>query len=112
MSKSRTYELERLGAMFKALSSPQRLRMFVKLATSCCSGEAKRDAGKGASFCCAGDLGADLEIAASTVSHHLKELRQAGLMQVRRRGRRIDCWVEPETLRSLASFFAGCGGPR
>jgi DNA-binding transcriptional ArsR family regulator len=95
--------------MFKALSSPQRLRMFLKLATTCCSSEAKRE---GASFCCAGDLGADLQLAASTVSHHLTELRQAGLMQVRRRGRRIDCWVEPETLRGLATFFSGCGGTR
>ena len=54
---------------------------------------------------CVGVIGGDLEIAPSTVSHHLKELRQAGLVHMERRGQTIECWVEPETLRLLADFF-------
>ena len=46
------------------------------------------------------------------MSHHLKELRQAGLMHVERHGRRIDCWASRETLERLASFFAEWGSPR
>jgi DNA-binding transcriptional ArsR family regulator len=108
MSMSRTNDVERLAAMFKALSHPQRLRMFMKLVTACCLPGAPARSADRASFCCAGDLGADLKLAASTVSHHLKELRQAGLMQVERRGQRIDCRVTDEPLRVLASFFNGC----
>ena len=54
---------------------------------------------------CVGDLGADLGLAPSTVSHHLKELRRAGLMEVERRGQRIECWVSEDTLKLLASFL-------
>ena len=101
-----------MAGMFKALSNPQRLRMFVRLAKSCCVRRVPGEAGDSA--CCVGDLGVDVRLAASTVSHHLKELRQAGLMQVRRRGQRVECWVSEETLRLLVSFFDECGprGPR
>ncbi len=106
MSNNDTVEVEGLAAAFAALSNPQRLRMFIKLATSCC---APGDGGRGerARFCCASELGEGLALAPSTVSHHLKELRQAGLVHVERHGRRIDCWVSRETLRVLASFFSG-----
>ena len=93
--------------MFKALSSPQRLRMFVRLATA---GRAcRRGAGEKATYCCATEAGADLGLAASTVSHHLKELRLAGLVEVARRGRQIDCRVRGDAVRDLASFFEGWG---
>ena len=98
-----------MAGMFKALSNPQRLRMFVRLATSCCVPGGSSSPSETVSSCCVGDLGADVELAASTVSHHLKELRQAGLMHVRRRGQRVNCWVSEETLRQLASFFERCG---
>jgi DNA-binding transcriptional ArsR family regulator len=103
-------DADRLAAMFKALAHPQRLRMFVKLAAACC-GPAAGCAPRGrARYCCAGQVGAGLALAPSTVSHHLKELRQAGLMQVERRGRTIECSVTDDTLRLLASFFERCGG--
>jgi ArsR family transcriptional regulator len=105
MSKRRDIEIDRLAGMFKALSHPQRLRMFVTLASTCCVPAAQGDARPAASYCCAGDLGENLDIAPSTVSHHLKELRQAGVMQVERRGRRIDCYVTEETLTTLEAFF-------
>mgnify|MGYP003905405807 CR=1 FL=1 len=41
---------------------------------------------------CVGELGKDLNIVASTISHHMKELRQAGLVRMERRGQRIECW--------------------
>ncbi len=107
MSNIEDEEIERLAAAFAALSNPQRLRMFVKLVSTCCAPEGGRRRTGGA--CCAGEVGAGLEMAASTASHHLKELRQAGLMHVERRGRRIDCWASQETLGRLASLFAAWG---
>ncbi len=59
---------------------------------------------------CVGELGQDLEIDPSTVSHHLKELRRAGLIRVARRGRHILCWVDRDTVLAAASLLTG-GSP-
>ena len=104
MSKSQSNETERLAAMFKALSNPQRLRLFIRLMTCCPVGECPCVSPAGMRRC-VGDLGKDLGVAASTVSHHLKELRVAGLMQVERRGKMIECWVNEDAVRQLAAFF-------
>src|SRR5512134_987531 len=110
MSNNSNDDVDRLTAAFAALSNPQRLRMFVKLASSGCAPESRKEKpGLTTGFCCATEVGDGLDLAASTVSHHLKELRQAGLVHVERRGRRIDCWASQETLERLASFFAEWG---
>lgn len=54
---------------------------------------------------CVGDLGKDLQIAPSTVSHHIKELHRAGLITTERCGQSIRCRVEPEVLKELGDFF-------
>lgn len=104
MSKYKNYDAHKYAAMFKALSNPHRLNVFMRLASSCCvEGGA---CGVGDQICeCVGALGKDLGIAPSTVSHHLKELHSSGLIKMRRRGQRIECWVDPEVLDALAAFF-------
>ncbi len=52
-----------------------------------------------------GELSSELDIAPSTVSHHLKELTRAGLIATQRCGREVRCWVEPAVLRELGGFF-------
>ncbi len=54
---------------------------------------------------CVGMLGKDLGIAASTVSHHIKELHRSGLIKIRRHGQRTECWVDPEVVDSMMAFF-------
>lgn len=89
--------------MFKALANPHRLALFHRLTTCCTPGtscnpdEAVRQS--------VGQLGEGLDIAPSTLSHHLKELSRAGLIQMQRRGKQVECWVEPSILRELAAFF-------
>lgn len=102
MSNLRTADAERFAACFRALSNPHRLRLFLRLAACLPPGAACADRDMRR---CVGEIGHDLGIVPSTVSHHLKELRQAGLVHMERRGQSIECWVEPETLRELIAFF-------
>ncbi len=93
-----------MAERLKALSNPNRLRIFLQLVASN-AGLQARSAGEAGAPCCVGDLGEELSVAPSTVSHHIKELRQAGLIGVERRGQNIDCRVEPDAVRALADFF-------
>jgi ArsR family transcriptional regulator len=104
MSKYRKRDVDRFASIFKALSHPQRLRIFLKLIARCLP-EGRCETSVEGMRCCVGDLGKDLGLAASTVSHHIKELRSSGLMHVERRGRKIECWISGSTLQLLASFF-------
>jgi DNA-binding transcriptional ArsR family regulator len=105
MSNYQKEEVHRLAEVFKALSNPNRLRIFLRL-VSCCPPGTKciSDA---AGQPCVGELGQDLEIDPSTVSHHLKELRRSGLIRMERRGKNIICWVERETILAVANLLTG-----
>jgi len=105
MSNYRMRDIDRFASIFKALSHPQRLRIFLKLAGHCLP-EGRCETSLEGMRCCVGDLGKDLGLAASTVSHHIKELRSSGLMEVERRGQKIECRISGNTLRLMASFFA------
>ena len=106
MSKYRTEDLERLAAVFGALSNKNRLRIFLRLA-SCCPSDTDCDSSERGLQKCVGDLGKDLGIAPSTLSHHVKELKTAGLITVTRDGQNVQCRVDEPALRRLARFFAG-----
>jgi ArsR family transcriptional regulator len=54
-----------------------------------------------------GELGEELNIAPSTVSHHIKELRHAGIIVVERRGKNIECWVNEEAVKALRGILHG-----
>ncbi len=97
------YDIEKCADMLKALGNPHRLLLFRRL-MNCCEPGTVCSADEAARFC-VGDLGEGLEIAPSTLSHHLKELSRAGLVQTQRRGKHVECWVEPSVLDDLAAFF-------
>ncbi len=98
-----TTDLSTLAEMFKALSNPHRLALFNRL-TSCCAPGTRCDADTAAHFN-VGQLGEGVDIAPSTLSHHLKELNRAGLIQMQRNGKQVECWVEPAVLDQVGSFF-------
>jgi DNA-binding transcriptional ArsR family regulator len=107
MSNYRDKYIEKYSEMFKALSNPNRLRIFMRLITCCQPGTVTSISGNsGEEGCaCVGELGQDLGIVASTISHHIKELRRAGLIRMERRGQKMECWIDPETLTALRGFF-------
>ena len=67
----------------------------------CCADDKARE--------CIGDLGSNLGIAPSTLSHHMKELYRAGLIRTNRQGQRIECFVNPDVLDTLSQFFSRGG---
>lgn len=102
MSNCRS-DIEKLSHQFKALGNPHRLALFNRLATCCPPGTicSTDDAVR----LCIGQLGEDLDISPSTLSHHIKELNRADLIQMARKGKQVECWVDPATLVRLAAFF-------
>jgi DNA-binding transcriptional ArsR family regulator len=57
--------------------------------------------------CICGDIVDELPLAQSTVSQHLKVLKEAGLIRGEVDGPRIDYCVEPRTLRRLKALVGG-----
>lgn len=94
---------ETLAEQFKALGNPNRLALFIRLAT-CCPLDTSCGTKEEVRLC-VGQLGEDLSISPSTLSHHMKELNRAGLVQMTRKGKQVECWVDSRTLMQLAAFF-------
>jgi ArsR family transcriptional regulator len=91
-----------LSAAFKALSNPHRLRVFLRLAEACREGCCCEPSEL---TCCVGELSEGLDIAPSTLSHHLKELHRVGLIRCERSGKNVNCCVDEGALTSLVQFF-------
>ena len=105
MSNIRTIDIERFSDIFKALSNPNRLRIFMRLMSCCEPGTSCTTDGQLSA--CVGELGQDVNIVPSTVSHHLKELHRAGLIQMERRGQKVCCWIDSAALEDMSEFFTG-----
>lgn len=103
MSKHLIKRTARYAGLFKALSNPNRLRIFMRLVSCCSSGKASCSMQNIRSH--VGAIGSGLGVAPSTVSHHIKELNRAGLINMKRSGQHIQCWVEPDVLKELSDFF-------
>ncbi len=104
MSNYRTITLDRYAGIFKALSSTHRLQIFTMLA-GCCEPGTRCSSDETMNYC-VGDLSSRLNIAASTLSHHLKELHRAGLIEMQRQGKQIFCSINPSTLAEVSALFA------
>jgi len=103
MSNCITSEVERFAEIFNALSNPNRLQIYTLLSGCCvpgttCAVETLADS-------CVGEIGEQLNIAPSTLSHHLRELSQAGLITMSRQGKQVMCAVNPDMLVQIQTFF-------
>lgn len=83
---------ELLAAQFKALSDPTRIAIVNQLA--------------GADECCVCNL-EPLGLSQPTISHHLKILREAGLVESTRRGTWAYYRLVPEAVGALAFALGG-----
>lgn len=91
-----------LAQMFKALGDPVRLRLL-SLIASHPGGEA-----------CVCDVSGTFDLSQPTISHHLKSLRSAGLIDSERRGSWVYYRIIPSALQQLSAILhidVGTAGP-
>ncbi|GHA07477.1 transcriptional regulator [Streptomyces tauricus] len=87
-----------LAKFFKALGDPVRLRLMSMIAS--------RGEGSERGEVCVCELTPAFDLSQPTISHHLKLLRQAGLIDCERRGTWVYYWVLPGVLDRLGAFLA------
>jgi ArsR family transcriptional regulator, arsenate/arsenite/antimonite-responsive transcriptional repressor len=83
-----------LSQAFKALGDPIRLQLMSMIASA--------DGGE----ICVCDLTPAFEISGPTISHHLKVLREAGLVDAERRASWVYYRARPAMMRQLATLLA------
>lgn len=107
---------QELALLFKALGDPTRLEIFQKLrcCAESCADLAVDEEGqvRPAGSLSVGEVCCEIGGSNSTISHHLKELRLAGLIRMEKRGRWIYCSVDSGALETIARFVAEEGNGR
>jgi ArsR family transcriptional regulator len=86
-----TVQAADIAPMFKALGDPVRLRLMSMIAST--------------AEVCVCDLTDAFEVSGPTVSHHLRVLREAGLVDCERRGTWVFYWVRPAALERLGGLL-------
>jgi DNA-binding transcriptional ArsR family regulator len=101
--ETRTQDLARI---FRALGDPSRLAIFELVRESCQedSGHSAADLRNSVS-----EIAKQFDLSLSTVSHHLKELRTAGLIRCERHGQHIFCSIDPDVLADVERFLDSTG---
>jgi ArsR family transcriptional regulator len=85
-------EAEHIASIARALADPIRVQLIDVL-------------GKHAGKVCVCELTPLFEVSQPTVSHHLKVLREAGLVDVERRGLWAYYYVIPEAVKELSTWL-------
>ena len=86
-------DVARYAEMFSAMGTEARLRIMRLLLSSHPEGAI------------AGDIGAELDIPPSTLSHHLEKLKNEDLVNVRREGTFLWYSANTDTLQELLGFL-------
>lgn len=101
--------LDPLADAFKALGHPQRLKIVLALLRrriQCCTGDRIEDCTLDPASCNVGELLAEVDVSAPTLSHHLKELDRVGLIERGREGRYLYTRVNGARLREILRVLA------
>jgi len=109
LDSSTIMEQSNLPKIFKALSNEQRLKLFQLIYTNQMEKSVNKDLP-----CLGGQGGVEkaftmaceyLNISRSTVSHHMKELVNAGLISTTRNGQSFICKINMEAVKAIQHFL-------
>lgn len=96
---------DRLVKMFKALGNPNRFQLFTEMLRARAEGTGYSHGATDTS-CSLTAIVERLSIGAPTISHHMKELVNAGLVRTERDGKFLRVELDEEALGELQRFFA------
>lgn len=97
MAKKNTEDVARYADMLTAMGTEPRLRIMRLLLSAHPEGMV------------VGEIQSELDISASTLSHHLEKLKHESLVKVVREGTFLRCMANEEALEELLSFlYAEC----
>ncbi|MDQ1141821.1 ArsR/SmtB family transcription factor [Pedobacter agri] len=86
-----TFEQNQLSVLLKAIAHPARIAILQQIIS--------------ANACICGDLVEELGLAQATISQHLKELKNAGIIQGAIDGVKVCYCIEPKTWKLLNQLF-------
>jgi ArsR family transcriptional regulator len=86
-----------VAPLFKALSDPVRLRLLSLIAST--------------AEMCVCDLTEAFDLTGATISHHLRVLRETGLVDCERRGTWVYYWLKTGALDQLGALLSAAPGP-
>ena len=89
-----------MAKIFKALSNPNRLELYFKIA------EMHESSFPTDSECFVTDIISSLNIGAPTISHHIKELVNADLISTEKKGKFLICKVNEELIEEVSKLLS------
>ena len=93
-------DTKKAAKIFKALSNPNRLELYFKIA------EMHESSFPTNSECFVTDIISSLNIGAPTISHHIKELVNAGLISTEKKGKFLICKVNEELIEEVRKLLS------
>ena len=97
------FEFSDCAAVFKALGDETRLKIFTKLA----KGRCECPPGKCTCKVCACHILEEFDFTQPTLSYHIRQLTECGLIEARKNGRWVHYSVNRERAALLSDFLAG-----
>ena len=92
-------DTQKLTKIFKALSNPNRLELYLKIVESYEASYCSHNE------CLVTNIIQSLNIGAPTISHHIKELANAGLITTEKKGKFLICRVNEDLVEEISKLF-------
>ena len=94
-------DIKRIAKIFKALANENRLELFLEILKI-----NEKSFETDETECFITDIMGTLSIGAPTVSHHMKELTNAGLVITERKGKFLTAKINDELIKEVAEIFS------
>ncbi len=112
---SQEIDIKELSAMLKALGEPSRLKIFQFLCSCSSNFSIDEEANvRPVNGVTVGDVCCNLtgeNTITSTASHHLKELRYAGLITMEKKGKNMLCSINQDNVKKLSNYLSNMINP-